>query len=136
MTSSVIYLFALSASIVVSVTCHKTLVESILEKYKADCEKVTDMEPFLKNEKLVTTHVKCLLGEIRCNLDGERIKKAILEVLPDACAKCTEKQKTIVRQVMQYMYKNRQSDFDKIFKIFDPDMKYKEKMMDFMNKKE
>lgn len=48
--------------------------ESVLEKYKQECEKVGDVESLLKDEKLVTTHVKCLLGETKCTPDGEKIR--------------------------------------------------------------
>lgn len=58
--------------------------------------------------------------------------EAIPEIIKTTCATCTDKEKETVRKVMNFFYYNRRNDFDRLFDYYDPERKYRDSMMKFM----
>ncbi|XP_045777520.1 allergen Tha p 1-like [Maniola jurtina] len=56
-------------------------------------------EELMENVRLLRNYGKCFLDKGPCTTEGSDIKKIIPEALRTSCAKCTPKQKQLVRNV-------------------------------------
>ncbi|XKL59760.1 hypothetical protein PGB90_000776 [Kerria lacca] len=100
-------------------------------KYKDLYEKL-DFDSLLKNNRLVSLYIRCLLNKNKCNKEGLVLRDAIPEIIETTCGNCTEKERDIVRKVMNFIYTNRNADFEKIYEQFDPERIHRIEVMNFM----
>ncbi|XP_050421979.1 allergen Tha p 1-like [Adelges cooleyi] len=95
-----------------------------------------DLTHLLKNDKLVSAYIRCFLDEGVCTSEGKQVKAVLLpEIISTVCSKCSEKQKTMARQVLNHIYVKRRPDFERIMQKYDKQGKYNE-IVAFMNEGE
>ncbi|XP_068083771.1 ejaculatory bulb-specific protein 3-like [Anabrus simplex] len=91
------------------------------DKYTDKYDNV-DIKAILTNDRLRGLYVNCLLdGGAKCPEDAKALKERLPEVLETDCAKCTDKQRSIIREIITYLKKNNPGDFEKLAKKYDPE---------------
>ncbi|XP_052896118.1 ejaculatory bulb-specific protein 3-like [Anopheles moucheti] len=89
-----------------------------------------DVEEILKSDRLFNNYFKCLMDEGRCTPDGNELKRILPDALKTDCAKCSPKQRDGAIQVIDYLIKNRKTQWETLQKKYDPENKYLEKYRD------
>lgn len=105
-----------------------------------------DVDKILKNERVLTNYIKCLMEEGPCTPEGRELRSKLrltafcksflnfnlcIETLPDAlasgCSKCNEKQKDTTEKVIRHLMDRRAKDWDRLSKKYDPQGVYKQR---------
>lgn len=84
-----------------------------------------NVDEVLKNDRLLTQYINCILDKGRCNSEGYELKNTLPKAIKDNCSTCTAKQKTDGQKVIKFLYNNRKSDWDAIIAKYDPTGIYK-----------
>ncbi|XP_046662387.1 ejaculatory bulb-specific protein 3-like [Homalodisca vitripennis] len=88
------------------------------------------VEPILKNERLLKTYFRCVMDEGKCSPDAAELKKNIPDALENECAKCTEKQRENVEKVMKFIFNKKPDMFKQLEAKYDPKGVYRSKYQD------
>nr|AWC68037.1 chemosensory protein 6 [Matsumurasca onukii]WCU30829.1 chemosensory protein [Matsumurasca onukii] len=96
------------------------------ESYTSRWDNV-NVDPILKNERLLKTYLKCVLDQGSCSPDAAELKKNIPDALENECSKCTEKQRENVEKVMRHIYNKKPDMFNQLEKKYDPRGVYRAK---------
>ncbi|XP_063626763.1 allergen Tha p 1-like [Cydia splendana] len=91
-----------------------------------------DVQTLIDNPRLMKAYTKCLLSKGSCTAEGASFKKILPEAVATTCAKCTPKQRQIVRTVIRALQKQMPNDWDQLVKLHDPEGKYKESFGKFL----
>ncbi|CAH2089589.1 unnamed protein product [Euphydryas editha] len=90
-------------------------------------------EEVVSNERLLKNYANCFLGKGPCTKEGTDFKTSIPEALRTSCAKCTPKQRQLIRTVVQG-FKTKVPDlWEELTKKEDPNGEYKEAFNKFLN---
>ncbi|NP_001037180.1 allergen Tha p 1-like [Bombyx mandarina] len=91
-----------------------------------------DASEVLSNERLLKSYTKCLLNQGPCTAELKKIKDKIPEALETHCAKCTDKQKQMAKQLAQGIKKTHPELWDEFITFYDPQGKYQTSFKDFL----
>nr|AZB49394.1 chemosensory protein 2 [Heortia vitessoides] len=87
------------------------------------------------NIRLLKNYGKCFLDRGPCTPEGSDFKKTIPEALKTSCAKCTPKQRELIRTVVEGFKQKLPEIWADLVKAHDPEGKYKESFDAFLNSK-
>lgn len=80
----------------------------------------------LKNERLFTQYLKCVLDLAFCNAEGFKVKEIVPQAIKEDCVYCNPSDKDDIHMVITYLYNFRRSDWDAILAKYDPRGIYKD----------
>nr|QLI62037.1 chemosensory protein 6 [Streltzoviella insularis] len=86
------------------------------------------------NLRLLKSYGKCFLDQGPCTPEGADFKKSIPEALRTTCAKCTPKQRELIRIVVRAFQTKLPDVWEQITKKEDPNGEYKESFEAFLNR--
>nr|AOG12890.1 chemosensory protein [Eogystia hippophaecolus] len=86
------------------------------------------------NLRLLKSYGKCFLDEGPCTPEGADFKKSIPEALRTTCAKCTPKQRELIRIVVRAFQTKLPDVWEQLAKKEDPNGEYKESFEAFLNR--
>ncbi|KPJ09662.1 Ejaculatory bulb-specific protein 3 [Papilio machaon] len=92
-----------------------------------------DANQLVGNPRLLSSFGRCFLGEGPCTAEGSDFKKTIPEALRTTCAKCTPKQRELVRVVVRGFQTKLPEIWDKLVQQQDPKGEYKDAFNRFLN---
>ncbi|KAI4497824.1 hypothetical protein M0802_007150 [Mischocyttarus mexicanus] len=79
-----------------------------------------DVDKVLRNDRVLTNYIRCLLGEGSCTSEGRELKKMLPDALTTNCMKCSQKQKDTIEKVMNHLKTKRSKDWDRLIAKYDP----------------
>ncbi|CAH2042441.1 unnamed protein product, partial [Iphiclides podalirius] len=91
-----------------------------------------DADELVQNERLLKNYGKCFLGQGPCTAEGADFKKTIPDALRTTCAKCTPKQRKLIRTVVNGFQTKLPDIWDQLVKHEDPTGQYKESFNRFL----
>jgi len=86
-----------------------------------------DVDRILKNDRVLTNYIKCLMEEGPCTPEGRELRKTLPDALESGCSKCNDKQKTTTEKVIRHLMNKRQKDWDRLTKKYDPQGIFRQK---------
>ncbi|KAJ2948445.1 hypothetical protein O0L34_g7693 [Tuta absoluta] len=86
----------------------------------------------VENTRLLKAYGKCFLDKGPCTAEGNDFKKRIPEALRTTCAKCTPKQKELVRTVVHGFQEKLPEVWAELIKKEDPKGEHKEAFDKFL----
>ncbi|KPJ05768.1 Ejaculatory bulb-specific protein 3 [Papilio xuthus] len=92
-----------------------------------------DATELVGNTRLLKSYGRCFLGQGPCTAEGSDFKKTIPEALRTTCAKCTPKQRELVRVVVRGFQTKLPEIWEELVKQQDPKGKFKEAFDRFLN---
>ncbi|XP_059060734.1 uncharacterized protein LOC131853732 [Achroia grisella] len=101
------------------------------EKYESIDDNF-NLSEVLGNERLLSAYSRCLLNKGPCTPEIKKLKEKIPEILETRCAKCTEKQKKLGKQLIQEVRKTHPDIWKEFVHKYDPSGKYQEAFQDFL----
>ncbi|XP_075165823.1 ejaculatory bulb-specific protein 3-like [Haematobia irritans] len=106
-----------------AVVAFVTVSVSADDKYTTKYDNINYKE-ILGSDRLYENYHKCLVERGPCTPDGRDLKSTIPEALKNACNKCSDKQKKIADEVLQYLKDKRKSQFEELLDKYDPERIY------------
>ncbi|XP_028174961.1 uncharacterized protein LOC114363442 [Ostrinia furnacalis] len=91
-----------------------------------------DISEVLNNERLLNSYTKCLLDKGPCTPEVKKVKDKLPEALATRCAKCTDKQKQIGKQLAKEVKAKRPDLWKELVAHYDPEGKYQEAFQDYL----
>jgi len=79
-----------------------------------------NVDMILKNDRILTNYVKCLLDKGPCTSEGRELKTTLPQVLRSGCNDCTDKEKRNSRKVILHLQDKKPQEWSKLEKKFDP----------------
>ncbi|KAL0820536.1 hypothetical protein ABMA28_006390 [Loxostege sticticalis] len=101
------------------------------EKYDS-AEDDFNISEVLDNERLLNSYAKCLLNKGPCTPEVKKVKDKLPEALATRCAKCTDKQKQIGKQLAKEVKAKRPDLWNDLVAYYDPQGKYQEAFEDYL----
>ncbi|XP_068620579.1 uncharacterized protein [Battus philenor] len=92
-----------------------------------------DANELVENLRLLKNYGKCFLGQGPCTPEGADFKKTIPDALKTSCAKCTPKQKELVRTVIHGFQEKLPDLWEELVEKEDPTGQYKEEFDRFLS---
>ncbi|XP_037295107.1 ejaculatory bulb-specific protein 3 [Manduca sexta] len=89
-----------------------------------------DIREVMRNERLLTSYVNCLLDKGPCTAEGKELKKNLPDAAQNDCKKCTQRQKENADLMIQYMEENRPDDWNKLELKYDANETYGTVLLD------
>ncbi|XP_043271507.1 ejaculatory bulb-specific protein 3-like [Venturia canescens] len=89
-----------------------------------------NIDEIIKSERLLKSYVGCLLEENPCTPEGNELKKNLPEALTNACASCSEAQKTIADKLAHHLIDSEPEDWSHLEIKYDPTGSYKKLYLD------
>ncbi|XP_050315596.1 ejaculatory bulb-specific protein 3-like [Anthonomus grandis grandis] len=86
-----------------------------------------DVDRILKNDRVLTNYIKCMMDEGPCTAEGRELKKTLPDALASGCSKCNDKQKSTTEKVIKHLMNKRTKDWERLSKKYDPQGVYKQK---------
>ncbi|XP_013137138.1 PREDICTED: ejaculatory bulb-specific protein 3-like [Papilio polytes] len=93
-----------------------------------------DVKELIGNIRLLKAYVLCFQSKGKCTPEGTDIKKWIPEALDSECAKCTEKQKSLVAEVLKAIMELLPAEWEELVKIYNANGQSLEVLAAFINK--
>ncbi|RZC35355.1 OS-D domain containing protein [Asbolus verrucosus] len=115
-----IVLFALAAA-AAAIDVYPTKYDSI------------DIDAVLQNKRLFDNYLRCLLKQGSCSEEGAVLRDVIPDALITGCSKCNQHQKASVEKVVRFLIKERNSDWQKLLEVYDPQGKYQEQYAHYLH---
>ncbi|XP_053696444.1 ejaculatory bulb-specific protein 3-like [Sabethes cyaneus] len=112
---SLVFVFGLMLTVVVSA-----------QKYTDKFDNI-NVDQVLGNDRILNNYLKCLLEKGPCTQEGRELKKLLPDALKTNCEKCSEKQKTNSRKVINHLETKKQAEWKKLLDKYDPEGIYKSK---------
>ncbi|KAG6454402.1 allergen Tha p 1 [Manduca sexta] len=101
------------------------------EKYETINEDF-DVAQVLENERLLNSYAKCLLNKGPCTPEVKKVKDKLPEALETHCAKCTDRQKAMGKQLAQEVQKRYPDLWKELVALYDPEGKYQDAFKEFL----
>ncbi|EEB19859.1 ejaculatory bulb-specific protein 3 precursor, putative [Pediculus humanus corporis] len=89
------------------------------QKYSTKYDNI-DIDSILKNDRLLESHVNCLLDKGPCTKEGQDFKDYLPEAIDTSCEKCTVAQKRIVKKAAKYLMEKKKPAWEQIRNKYDP----------------
>ncbi|KAG5885075.1 hypothetical protein JTB14_036644 [Gonioctena quinquepunctata] len=86
-----------------------------------------DVDKILKNERVLTNYIKCLMEEGPCTPEGRELRKTLPEALSNGCEKCNPNHKNTAERVMKHLMTKRARDWERLTKKYDSQGNYKKR---------
>ncbi|CAH1116672.1 unnamed protein product [Phaedon cochleariae] len=102
------------------------------QKYQSKYDNI-DVDSILTNRRVLKSYLRCILDEGPCPPPAREVRMYIPEAITNNCAKCTDQQIKIVKKTSKFILKNNPDDWERISRKFDPDRKYKDNFLRFIN---
>ncbi|XP_063994236.1 ejaculatory bulb-specific protein 3-like [Diachasmimorpha longicaudata] len=102
------------------------IVGSVLAQKSGKYDHV-DVDAILKNNRVLTQYIKCMLGEASCTAEGRELKKVLPDALRTNCAKCDEKEKSTAEKVINHLKNNRPNEWKRLIAKYDPHGEYEKR---------
>nr|WPO56421.1 chemosensory protein [Leucinodes orbonalis] len=125
-----IFLLCFLAMVTLSLAQEKNEAEK-KDVEKKDEEKYTDrfdnvdVDELIANRRLLVPYIRCVLDMGRCTPEGKELKAHVKDAMQTACKKCTDKQKSGARLVVNHI-KNKEPEYwQELTKKYDPVGEYK-----------
>ncbi|XP_045537512.1 allergen Tha p 1 [Papilio machaon] len=77
-----------------------------------------NVKEVIGNIRLLKAYVLCFQSKGKCTPEGADFKSRIPEALESECGKCTEKQKTMVAEVIKAIMELLPAEWDELVKIY------------------
>ncbi|XP_013137111.1 PREDICTED: ejaculatory bulb-specific protein 3-like [Papilio polytes] len=101
------------------------------DTYNAQYDNFNAQE-LVENSRLLKNYGRCFLSKGPCTAEGSDFKKTIPEALRTSCAKCTPKQRELVRTVVHGFQTKLPEIWTELVQQEDPKGKYKEAFNRFL----
>ncbi|XP_047356839.1 ejaculatory bulb-specific protein 3-like [Vespa velutina] len=105
-----------------------------VEKYSTKYDDV-DVDKILRNDRVLTNYIRCMLDEGSCTAEGRELKKILPDALATDCIKCNERQKVTAEKVINHLKTKRSKDWDRLITKYDPQGEYKQRFENLHNSK-
>ncbi|XP_045452613.1 allergen Tha p 1-like [Melitaea cinxia] len=92
-----------------------------------------DAEELVSNKRVLESYGKCFLDKGPCTAEGNDFKKVIPEALRTSCAKCSPKQRQLVRIVINGFKTKTPELWEELKNKEDPHGEYRETFEKFIN---
>lgn len=119
-------------TILVLVTVLAAAVAAPADTYNPEYDNF-NAEEIVQNERLLKNYAKCFLDEGPCTAEGNDFKKTIPEALKTDCAKCTPKQRELIRTMVRGFQTKLPDMWKELVMKQDPKGEYKESFEKFLN---
>nr|AZB49402.1 chemosensory protein 10 [Heortia vitessoides] len=93
------------------------------EKYTTEHDDF-DVDTLATNPEELKKFSGCFLDKNECNEVAEHFKKDLPEVFAQACGKCTDAQKHLLKKFLDAIKEKLPEDYEDFKKKFDPEGKY------------
>ncbi|KYN14050.1 Ejaculatory bulb-specific protein 3 [Trachymyrmex cornetzi] len=95
-----------------------------------------DIDQIIQNDRLLKRYIDCLLDkpDVRCPPEAIELKKHINEALENECAKCSDKQREMVRKVIKHLVTNKREWWNLLKAKYDPEEKFAKKYEEMAKK--
>ncbi|XP_059060878.1 ejaculatory bulb-specific protein 3-like [Achroia grisella] len=90
-------------------------------------------EEVADNTRLLKNYGKCFLDQGPCTAEGSDFKRVIPEALRTSCAKCTPKQRVLIRTVVRAFQTKLPDIWEALIQKHDPEGTYKASFDNFLN---
>uniref|UniRef100_A0A310S9B9 Chemosensory protein 09 n=1 Tax=Chrysomela lapponica TaxID=153811 RepID=A0A310S9B9_CHRLA len=84
-----------------------------------------DVDKILKNDRVLSNYIKCLLEQGPCTPEGRELKKTLPDALANGCEKCNPKQKDTSEKVIKHLVAKKAREWERLVKKYDPQGLYK-----------
>ncbi|CAD6225281.1 GSCOCT00005600001.3-RA-CDS [Cotesia congregata] len=74
----------------------------------------------LKNERLFDQYINCIFDRGPCTSYGERIKEVLPDFFKTDCSNCSEKEKNLIKQTLNFIKENKPNIYKEINEKFKP----------------
>ncbi|XP_050352507.1 allergen Tha p 1-like isoform X2 [Nymphalis io] len=91
-----------------------------------------DIQPLLENDRVLLSYTKCFLDQGPCTPEAKDFKKAIPEAVQTTCAKCTQKQKSLIRTVIRAIMDYHPDAWEQLVEKYDKNKSYRENFKTFI----
>ncbi|XP_059479128.1 ejaculatory bulb-specific protein 3-like [Neocloeon triangulifer] len=92
-----------------------------------------DVDAILRNDRILTSYVKCMLDQGPCTAEGKNLKIDLPDALETDCSKCSERQIEIVRKASRHLMEKRPADWKKLQDKYDPQGTFQPRFERFIN---
>ncbi|XP_065345627.1 ejaculatory bulb-specific protein 3-like [Cloeon dipterum] len=93
-----------------------------------------DLDRILKNDRILTNYIKCLMDQGPCTSEGRELKRTLPDALETDCTKCNPNQKGAADKVINFLIKNRPSDWTRLVNKYDPSGAYQKRFEATLNR--
>ncbi|XP_028163097.1 allergen Tha p 1-like [Ostrinia furnacalis] len=138
----IIILLAVVALVTQSLAEEETEKKEEKKEEQTDEKKYTDrfddinIEEIIANRRLLVPYLKCVLDKGRCTPEGKELKAHVKDAMQTACEKCTDKQKTGARKVVNHIRDNEKEYWEELINKYDPKGEFKTIYEPFLAAKE
>ncbi|XP_058452973.1 ejaculatory bulb-specific protein 3-like [Malaya genurostris] len=116
-----------SLSLSVTLLFLVVLVTAQQQKYTDKFDNV-NVDQVLGNDRILSNYLKCLLDKGPCTQEGRELKRLLPDALKTSCEKCSEKQRTSSRKVINHLETKKPAEWKKLLEKYDPEGIYKSKV--------
>nr|AGZ04919.1 chemosensory protein 9 [Sogatella furcifera] len=88
-------------------------------KYTSKYDNI-DIDKILKNDRVLSQYIKCLMGEGSCTQEGRELKRLLPDAIQSNCSKCSEKQRQASVKVMRHLRQSKERDWNRLLDKYDP----------------
>nr|AHX37220.1 chemosensory protein 6 [Conogethes punctiferalis] len=92
-----------------------------------------DVKQLVENPRVLKNYGKCFLDQGPCTPEGSDFKKTIPEALKTECAKCTPKQRELIRTVVAAFQSKLPEVWAELVQKHDPQGTYKKSFDSFLH---
>ncbi|XP_063385788.1 ejaculatory bulb-specific protein 3-like [Cydia fagiglandana] len=89
-------------------------------------------DSIVQNERVLLAYYKCVMDKGPCTKDGRNFKRVLPETLSTACARCSPKQKVIVRTLLLGIRAKSEPRFNDLLDKYDPDRSNRDDLYKFL----
>ncbi|MCQ9140782.1 A10/OS-D family protein, partial [Bacillus amyloliquefaciens] len=112
------YILTYNMKLVLLLFCFVPLVLAE-DQYDSSNDNI-NLAEVLGNDRLIASYSKCLLNEGPCTPEVKKLKEKLPEALETRCAKCTEKQKQMGRQLVKEVKEKHPGIWKELVAYYDP----------------
>nr|QFR36145.1 chemosensory protein 18 [Conogethes pinicolalis] len=89
-------------------------------------------DSIIQNERILLAYYKCVMDKGPCTKDGKNFKRVLPETLTTACARCSPKQKLVVRKMLLGIRAKSEPRFHELLDKYDPERVNREALYNFL----
>nr|ALS03837.1 chemosensory protein 12 [Ectropis obliqua] len=89
-------------------------------------------DAIIQNERILLAYYKCVMDKGPCTKDGKNFKRVLPETLTTACARCSPKQKQVVRKMLLGIRAKSEPRFFELLDKYDPEQTNREALYKFL----
>ncbi|CAG5055586.1 unnamed protein product [Parnassius apollo] len=93
-----------------------------------------DVKELISNQRLLKAYAHCFVGKGKCTPEGNDFKKLMPEAVQTECGKCSEKQKSLVAQVIKAIVDQLPVEWEELSKEYNPNGVHTVSLNQFLEK--